>query len=94
MLRQNRDLDLLRNLFLYAIDLLETERERNDIQDQQLRAIYQKVGQLEEREQDRKERLEFLEAEIPALRYRVDRSIELEYLEHPYSSNGEPRCNW
>jgi hypothetical protein len=90
MLRHNADLDLLRSL----IDLIEVERERNAKQDQQIRMIFQKIGELEQKEQDRTERMEFLEAEIPYLRHRIDRTIELEYMENPYSLDGDPCCNW
>jgi Tfp pilus assembly protein PilN len=90
MLRHNADLNLLRTL----IDLIEAEREHNVRQDQQIQIIVQKMDEVEQREQDRAERVEFLEAEIPYLRHRVDRSIELEYLENPYSLDDDPRCNW
>jgi hypothetical protein len=89
MLRHNADLNLLRTL----IDLIEAERERNVRQDQQIKTIFQKMGEIEQNERDRAERLEFLESEIPYLRYQVARSIELEYLENPYSLDGEPCCN-
>jgi hypothetical protein len=94
MLRQNSDLTLLRNLFLYAIDLLEAERERNLLQDHQIKAIVRRIDDIEKRERDRTEQLEFLESEIPYLRHQVDRSIELEYLENPYSLDGDSHCNW
>lgn len=90
MLRHNADLNLLRTL----IDLIEAEREHNVGQDQQIKIIVQKMDEMEQRERDRAERVEFLEAEIPYLRHLVDRSTELEYLENPYSLDGEPRCNW
>jgi len=90
MLGQNYDLALIRCL----LDLIEKERERNHLQDVQFQAVVQRIDAIERREQGQEERLEFLEAEIPYLRHRVDRSIELEYLENPYSLDGDARCNW
>lgn len=90
MLGQNYDLALIRNL----LDLIEKERERNNLQDAQIRAVFQRMDEIEQRENNYIERLEFLESEIPYLRHRVDRSIELEYLESPYSLDGDTRCNW
>ncbi|MGI0488786.1 hypothetical protein ACN4EK_25530 [Pantanalinema rosaneae CENA516] len=91
MLRQNTDLDLLRRLFLQVLDQLEAERE---LREQQFKTISQRIEQIEEQGQQQTNRLEFLEAEIPYLRHRVDRSVELEYLENPYSLDGDARCNW
>lgn len=76
MLRQNSDLNLLRNL----IDLLEAEREHNSLQDQQIEALTERLGSLE--------------SEISYVKHRVDRNVQLEYLENPYSTDGEPRCNF
>lgn len=90
MLGQNYDLALIRNL----LDLIEKERERNNFQDAQLRAVFQRMDAIEQQEQENTERLEFLETEIPYLRHRVDRTVELEYLENPYSLDGDARCNW
>lgn len=91
MLRQNTDLDLLRRLFLQVLDQLEAERE---LREQLFKTISQRIEQIEEQGQQQTDRLEFLEAEIPYLRHRVDRSIEFEYLENPYSLDGDARCNW
>ena len=90
MFVQNYDLALIRNL----LDLIEKERERNTFQDAQLKAVFQRMDEIEQQEKDYTKRLEFLETEIPHLRHRVDRTIQLEYLENPYSLDGDARCNW
>ncbi|NJK53110.1 MAG: hypothetical protein HC936_10375 [Leptolyngbyaceae cyanobacterium SU_3_3] len=79
MLKHHVDLDLLRSL----IDALELERERNNRQMNRIVCGHHELVK----------RVEFLESEIPYLRYRADRSAELEYLEHPYSLDGDARCN-
>jgi chromosome segregation ATPase len=86
MIGRDYDLDLLRSL----IALIESERERNS---KQINEVLWRVQALESQEQETTERLEFLESEIPHLRYQVNRNIELEYLENPYSLDGDPRCN-
>lgn len=93
MLHQNTntDLTLLRSLILKVLDQLEAERV---LCEQQFEMLTKRLNSMEQREQNRVERLESLEAEIPYLRHRMGRSIELEYLENPYSLDGEPRCNW
>lgn len=83
MFKENSDLDLLRGLILYAFDRIERRLEEQA----------HRIDEMERREQERTKRLEFLESEIPYLRYRVDRSIELEYLENPYSLDGDACCN-
>lgn len=74
--------------------MIEGEREHNVRQDQQIKMIFQKIAEIEQKEQDKAERQGFLEVQILHLRHQVDRSIELEYLENPYSLDGDPRCNW
>ncbi len=39
------------------------------------------------------ERLESVESKIPSLTYLVDRNLELEYMDCPYSLDGISRCN-
>lgn len=83
MFKENSDLDLLRGLILYAFDRIERRLEEQA----------HRIDEMERREQERTKRLEFLESEIPYLRYRVDRSIELEYSENRYSLDGDACCN-
>lgn len=89
-MREDIEFTLLR----YLIDLLEKERYRNTTQDLRICNLEMRVDKIEKSEDRQTERLEFLEAEIPNLRYRVDRSLELEWLENPYSLEGEPRCDF
>jgi hypothetical protein len=73
--------------------LIESMHQRISRQEQLIRVIAKEMAEMKESELARVQRLEFLESEIPDLRHRVDRGIELEYLENPYSHDGDPRCN-
>jgi hypothetical protein len=79
----NSDLDLLRSF----IDLIEAERSRNSFQDKRIKEIEQQQDQLEDR-------VLSIEAIVSALGYGLDRNVELEYMENPYSLDGNPRCNY
>lgn len=91
MLHQNSDLHMLYELFLQILNRLAAERETRS---QQFEFLSQRISNMEEREKERLERLESLESEIPYLRHRVDRTIELECLENRYSLDGDAYCNF
>jgi hypothetical protein len=82
MIDHHIDLDLLRKV----IDAVEFERNRNDRQDMN-------IGRISHRFDDFERRLEFLESEIPWLRQRVDRTVEVEQWSDPYSLDGSAICN-
>jgi tetrahydromethanopterin S-methyltransferase subunit G len=82
MIDHHIDLDLLRKV----IDAVEFERNRNDRQDMN-------IDRISHRFDDFERRLEFLESEIPWLRQRVDRTVEVEQWRDPYSLDGSAICN-
>jgi hypothetical protein len=82
MLDHYIDLDLLRKV----IDALEVERNRNNRQDMD-------ISRMGHQQDDLERRVELLEAEIPWLRQRVDRTLEVEQWVDPYSLNGNAICN-
>jgi hypothetical protein len=87
--RENADLDLLRELLvqqLQVIECMKAERERSSTQER-------RIVEIEQKQEEIANRVEFLEREVPDLRYKVDRNAELEYFANPYSLNGDPLCN-
>lgn len=83
MQQPNSDLDLLRSF----IDLIEAERTRNNFQDKRINDFTRQQERLEDR-------VSSLESLVMALRYDVGRNAELEFMEYPYSLDGDPRCNY
>ncbi|MCU0551401.1 MAG: hypothetical protein MUC48_18805 [Leptolyngbya sp. Prado105] len=86
MLNSSADLQQLREIFLQIFDRLFEQEALNQ-------NFEQRISRLEQDAQRQEDRVEFLESEIPGLRYCVARNAELEYAENPYSLDGEPRCN-
>ncbi len=81
--------------------------QKNDIRDrdisnvkQKCKGIIQKIDKYDTRLQEQatqlqecQESVNFVENEIPHLKYLVGRNAELECWVHPYSHNGDPICN-
>lgn len=97
MTGKNDDLELMRLM----IDKIEAERQRNDIQDIQIRELYSKLEQLENLSRDNQERIDDLYNTIGALENTVaadissktDKIAELECLLDPYDPDGTALCN-
>lgn len=67
MSRQNKDLDLLRYLFLRTIDSIEAERERNNFQDNRIDLHNNRIDEMVQSMEELEERLECLEAKLKFL---------------------------
>lgn len=104
MQRPHTDFNALREM----IDLMERESARNDRQDKRhdfqekrlqsqdnsLRTCEQKLTALVEEVNSLRERVSSVESTVQPLLHNAARQTELEYMENPYSLDGEPRCNF
>ncbi len=84
------DLDLIRVI----IDLIEADRMRDRDRDHHIEKIAQHSKQIGESCHQMGDRVSSLEFVVRGLSRQVSRTIELEYMDHPFSLDGQARCNY
>lgn len=103
MLSQNTDLHLIRDTLshlCHVVDrLIEQDRRISNLE-QKYEEMMQKLdrqdtqlGEQNTQLQECQDAVNFMETEIPHLRYLVGRNAEREWWLDPYSQDGEPICN-
>jgi hypothetical protein len=77
---------------------LPFHKGKPEMSEQDLDSLTMRIEQLEKQSgidySELDKRVEYLESQIYSLRYLMGRNQELEYLESPYSLDGDPRCNF
>ncbi|MGD1715646.1 hypothetical protein [Hydrocoleum sp. CS-953] len=94
MLNQNADLDLLR----YLINVIESERNERVYLENRVNTIEKKLNFQVIKSQDFEYQLKDLEGEVAEVRINnqvlSEKNAELENLQHPYSMDGKPICDY
>lgn len=90
MLRLEYDLDLIRVI----INMIEADRMRDRERDHHIEKIAQQSKQAEESCNQLGDRVSSLESVVLGLSHQVGRAVELEYMDHPFSLDGQARCNY
>ncbi|MFM5887208.1 MAG: hypothetical protein ACKOQS_02765 [Dolichospermum sp.] len=94
---QNQNVDPLLTVIDLKIDINEINPVLiNHIMslEQCVVALYQEIKEIKTQGLETAESNDLLVRKVRDLEYRYSRREDLEYLQNPFSSNGDPNCNW